>query len=264
MRYIGGKAKLSQKYYIIKFLVLFYSLVSVFEIIFGVSNAKYIRLSILVVLFLCEIYICIRKGSYVYEKKIIAIYTFFLIWVAISMFRNISITYLEVLFIYLCCYLCFFQKAIDVNGCVKGIGKLVLSVCVLYAATIYLQWINPELINNLIFSRFDSKTRYYVERMILRGSFSGILTEVSTICSYLVLGIGIAYYTTTNKWKKIVGISYFIFALLLTGKRAHLIFSILALLFTYAFNSFGKQQAIRVIKILIIGLSIFGILFLVY
>lgn len=253
----------NNKYIMQLFLItLFWGLVSLGEIIVGVDYAKYFRLGFIIVILITEL--SAMKGFIFVGNKYMSVSIFlFFIVVAFSILRNVNITYIELLVIYVIVILPFFQKGLFEYRQVIRCGKILFSFCTMYGITIVLRWIVPEVFNQIYLNKFGSESYRIQNLSFTKGYNSGILSEVSTVCAYIVIGLGLSYYVIgcNKKWKKIFCIFFFLFALLLTGKRAHFIFAILAMILEYIFSAFGRTQLMRFCKVVVFGglIAILGI-----
>ena len=120
---------------------------------------------------------------------------------------------------------------------------------------------------------------FYISRMlplfnddagILRNAFSlgymaGLTTHTSSNGMFLSCGIlmmAVGFYLT-KKRSNLILLLIFITALLLTGKRGHLIFIIAALYLTYYFSLAGRKSATKLYKTLVVVVVAFITLFVI-
>lgn len=132
--------------------------------------------------------------------------------------------------------------------------KIILFAGLFYALGSILQYISPGIYNSFILPLFTNTERGLVLRQLSNGIYPGFTFQVSNTAGYITFALGILVFTMNKKRKLwtllIIAISsILIFGLLLTGKRAHILFMILAYLFTYLFSERNKQMLIRLLKV---------------
>lgn len=132
--------------------------------------------------------------------------------------------------------------------------KIILFAGLFYALGSILQYVSPEIYNSFILPLFTNTERGLVLRQLSNGIYPGFTFQVSNTAGYITFALGILVFTM-NKKRKLWTILFIaisgilIFGLLLTGKRAHILFMILAYLFTYLFSERNKQMLIRLLKV---------------
>lgn len=135
-------------------------------------------------------------------------------------------------------------------------------LAIVFALSSVFQFLNMDLYSRVILPRFNEAQQTEILRIYNRGSYTGFTRQTAYISGYLVYGIAIALImlkvVKIRSWKIIIlgSIPLLIFALFLGGKRAHLLFMILALLVTYLFSTNKKKFTVQFLK-LVFGLLAF-------
>jgi len=126
--------------------------------------------------------------------------------------------------------------------------KIIRWAGVFYALSVFLSFFYPNLYN-LFFLRF---LRYVtisrIELLISNGYYTGFTSDPAYVAGYLVFGIGALYCSWRYYQRKhaIVSLLLMFIALLLTQKRAHVVFLLISLMFIYLM--FNKQDYVKIIK----------------
>src|SRR5699024_4696707 len=125
--------------------------------------------------------------------------------------------------------------------------KIMLILSIIYALGSILLFTNMELYSKLILNRFSSGQKDSILRLYSDDSYAGLTSQTAYIAGYLVYGIAIAVFI----FKKIsrrylrnlvfIAIPLMLFSLILSSKRAHLLFMIIALIITFIFSTEVKK-----------------------
>src|SRR5699024_9584960 len=125
------------------------------------------------------------------------------------------------------------------------------------------QFLNMDLYSKLILPYFTESQKEEVLRLYGNGSYTGFTRQTAYISGYLTFGLGIAL-LTINKFKGgvfqaiiIAIVPLLTFALFLGGKRAHVLFTIIALIITYLFSTKVKKLFLQLLKILTWAMFLF-------
>src|SRR5690554_634582 len=133
-------------------------------------------------------------------------------------------------------------------------------ISILFAITVIFHYLFPSI--HMIFIKYLLNPESYriVESLMNRGFYAGLSSQTGHIAAYLSIGIGL-FFVFANKFNKrrviFIG-TIFVIALLLTGKRAHFLFSIVAFAITMLISS--KQKVNTAMKILFLTIIIAGVL----
>ena len=137
----------------------------------------------------------------------------------------------------------------------------ILVISSFYMITTLLFFFVPSLYSSIAIPIFQNSSVFDLQSEYNRGIMFGFTTHYSSNAIYLALGfivsVAKAFFSGNRKNCKEVFLSFlFLFALLLTGKRAHIIFSIVAIIVTYYCYA-AKEKFGRIFKIM--ALIIVGI-----
>ena len=244
------KMKVVKAWWPLTLFSIYYVLMYCIPYVTGFDNAKYVRFALLfMVLIGCFDYY-VRKPI-VNDRNLTIFFGVFLVISLIGLLRNFSMTYMEVFVCYICCFLMLQLKHKRLDEELFKITNILLIFSIFIGITVIIHWMNPSLMQTVVFSKYDPIIQRYVSNTIARGSYTGIFTEVSITCSYLLLGFGISVYSRYIR-KNIVRcllIAFFLFSLLLTAKRAQTLFAILAIPMVYMLKSSGRAFLKKFVKV---------------
>jgi hypothetical protein len=120
---------------------------------------------------------------------------------------------------------------------IKPFMSLLVMIGFFYAVCTIWFYFSPDLYLNHVINLFPSKYFYILKYWYNNGFMSGLTTHYSTNGMYLAIACGISFCNIFNENKKgVIKIIFFfvtLVALLLTGKRAHLIFTVMAMFAVY-------------------------------
>lgn len=142
--------------------------------------------------------------------------------------------------------------------------KFIKVISVIYALSIMFQYVNTDIYVDIILPLFTSTEQGLIMRQLSRGHYTGITFQVAYIAGFLVIGLGVLFFIKnkkTNSAFQIIMILLLIFALILTGKRGHTLFMVLALLITYIASVTSIKKIKRILKSMLL-IFILGIVFL--
>ena len=145
---------------------------------------------------------------------------------------------------------------------------IILLLSIIYSLSSIFQYLNIDLYRRLILPRFSVDRAQELWRLYSGGSYTGFTWQTAFISGYIVCGLGIILLSynyiknTKMRFILLVNIPILLIALFMGGKRAHLIFMIIAFLVTYIFSKGNKKLIVRMLKavLLIFMLVLFAIL----
>lgn len=156
-----------------------------------------------------------------------------------------------------------------------GLGEYTVKILMLfgfvYSFFTFFFYFFPDLYNNSIVPMFTEYAGSMAKNMLKTGSYPGLTAHYSTNGTYLAIGLGATFscLLSLNRNKergvkiKVIYILLIIIigALLLTGKRAHLVFAIASSFLIYWINNVNqkKKRFLKLIGIMIGAIVIFTI-----
>lgn len=149
---------------------------------------------------------------------------------------------------------------------IKSSLSVIFIFCNIYVFCTLLFYLSPSLYLGKVIYIFPKSVYYELYKNYTNGSMAGLTTHYSTNGMYMSIAVAIGFSMLfNNKLSKLKKYSYFLItfiALILTGKRGHLLFTIMAMIITYYLYKSNKPRG-RVIKILFY-VSIAIIVFLLF
>lgn len=131
--------------------------------------------------------------------------------------------------------------------------KIILVFAITYAFTVILQWKFPKSFNSMIIPLFSDWNKEYIIKIFTDGYYMGLNNLVGDTAGYLVMGIlfVVSAYLERMYVKKsrVIILGILLFALLLTGKRAHIAFVFLACAALMILRNRNEQMVKRFLKI---------------
>lgn len=133
--------------------------------------------------------------------------------------------------------------------------RVMLILSIIHSFGVYFQYWFMNLYTKVILPFFTSSQSKEIMWLYSRGNYSGLTWQTAFTSGYLVFGLGIIAFSVrriNRKWQKIalmMIVLIMLIALLLMGKRAHILFMILSLVVTYLFSAEKKKFATQVIKV---------------
>ncbi len=153
------------------------------------------------------------------------------------------------------CFLSFTN--ISISKIVKMTILLFLIMDIVYAVFTVLSFLSPSLYLNHIVNLFpDNKTKLI--KLYNQGSIAGLTSHYSTNGMFLATGLVIsaARYNSSKQRKDLFLIILFLITLLMTGKRAHVLFGVAAIFVLYFYSKSNENAVNKWVKT-------FGIILLV-
>lgn len=128
---------------------------------------------------------------------------------------------------------------------------------IIYALSAIFQYLYTDIYMSVILPLFSPTEQYNIINLLRGNSYSGFTNQNAHLAGYIVNSIGLIVFSSRNTklFKKILSILFFsilIIGLLLTTKRAHLIFMILAVLITVLVSINNKKLFSSIVKLIII------------
>ena len=240
---------------------LYYVFMYCIPFLTGFDNARYVRFAMLAMVLVGELFY-FKNKLIIVDKNLIKYFCVFLIVTFVGLTRNFTITNMEVFTGYFCCLLMLLIRHRNIDVELRKVTNILLVFSAFVAITVIIQWINPSIIQTAFLSKYDSVAQSYANNFISRGSYTGIFTEVSITCAYLVLGLGISVYSrylNRHKFVKYFLIAFFGFTLLLTAKRAQTLLALFSIPLVYMLKSTGRaflKKILKVIFAMVLGIVI--------
>lgn len=220
-------------------------------------------------LFLISYYV-LSNNSIVVNRVEVMWYVFTLYFIINIIIQNFFLK-LHILDIFIFIFFILFLTLYKVNiNYYTTSFKIILFVSIVYALSAIFQYLNMDLYSKLILPRFNSNEIETILRLFRGGNYTGFTNQTAFLAGFLVYGIGIVFILYRNVKQKYYKIIFLIslpllfYSLLLTGKRAHLLFMVASLIFTYLFSTELNKVSNYIIKyfigvgatLLIIGIII--------
>ncbi|MGG7141929.1 O-antigen ligase family protein [Clostridium nigeriense] len=210
-------------------------------------------------LFSMILLIKLNGKTFIISKENIA---WILVWVFFIVIRNqnikYGIDYGILYYIFMIIAMILLKKSTKWIDCmIKFLGI----VCMIHAIVTILSSFMPSFYFNYIIPIISPEYRNDVIGWYYNGSMAGLASHYSINGMYLAIGTGIisiitVFNDTTKKWKKVTYPTIMMFALLLTGKRAHLVFMIISLSLVYLIYNYKKVARSTIKLILLVNLCI--------
>lgn len=207
----------------------------------------------MVVLFLGRVLI---NSYYITINVIDVMWIMFLVTLVINVLLNNLINVITIydIFVYTAGVSFLILAKIDINY-YKSTFKLIAVLSIFYAAGAMLQYFFADAYFNYIFQLFPDGYQRNILAQYLNGSYSGFTYQVAYTAGYIVSGLGVVillYWKNRSISRPFLTlvIVLLIFGLLLTTKRAHLIFFILALTTTLVLSMKNKFLLRKIMKII--------------
>lgn len=206
------------------------------------------------------------SGIVVYKVEIM--WFFFLIYFLLNMAYHgsfIKIYFMDVLaFTFMVLFLLLVK--INVRYYITSM-KIMLILAIIYAFSSIFQYTNMDLYSKLIIPRFSPSETEELLRIYRRGNYTGFTWQTAFISGYIIYGLGIITFTyryvksRMNRLLMLLSVPLLFFSLFLAGKRAHLLFMIVALIITFIFSTEMKKFFIQLVKVVLgILLGIVGLI----
>ncbi|MBU5459680.1 O-antigen ligase family protein [Anaerostipes sp. MSJ-23] len=201
---------------------------------------------------------CLLYGSYTKIK--VSQRLSFILWCFAAIFVIVSLDLGQIIgfFVGLILLYCYYQS----GGAKEYTVRVIFFYGVFYAFFTFFFYFNPSIYVNIVVPKFADYARQTALNMITTHCYPGLTAHYSTNGIYLAMGIGAIYsiylsnsLTKVKKRFVILAMAFVLGALLLTGKRAHLVFSIASCFIVYWISN-KEQKGNRLLKIILIAIII--------
>lgn len=233
-----------------------------------VEVAYLILMSVLFLLY----YTIQNKGFIIYKIELMWLVFFMYFLFNILYQSNFSKTFFVDILVFFVLFLILLLIKLDIEYYKISIN-IMLVITVIYAFSTFFQYFNIDLYTRLVLPLFSSGHQVQIMTLYNNSVYTGFTTQTAYLAGYLVYGIGgflLFFKERTTKLSRllsIIAILFLFMALLLTGKRAHLLFMIIALALTYLFSTELKKffsKSLKLIFTLIMTIIAWIVLFRVY
>lgn len=205
-------------------LVFFWAITSVLELV-TYYNARYLRLGILCVL-LAEFLFVASKRRF-YKGKFAIGWLLSLVVVTYSVLHNLDITNAEYLITYVFSVLLLIIPIYNFDNIAEQICKLVKIAAIFHGIGVIGQKIFPWFFNTFIYTRYPEEM---YNRLSSATYHTGFQREVAVTSAYLIAGLGVFLYASKRKRSNTFWVIFLLLALIITNKRAFIVFPILAII----------------------------------
>lgn len=164
------------------------------------------------------------------------------------------------IFIFIFAFLLLLFYKINVNYFIIAL-KTIFVFSLIYALSTLFQFFYTDLYLSHFLHRFTHAQSEEILRLLRNDNYTGFTAQTAYIAGFLVYGIGSVFILYNNTIKKhyrlllILSLPLLFYSLLLTNKRAHFLFMIIALMITYLFSTEVKRFLNQMMKFIVgIGL----------
>lgn len=226
---------------------------------------------LIVSIFIIIVYFIIyNKGIVVYKLELM-----WLVFIAYFMFNilyqsHLSKVFLADIVVLFILFLFLVFVKLDIGYYITAM-KVMLVISIVYALSSLFQYFNMDLYAKLILPLFSSSEQHEIMRIYRHGNYTGFTWQTAYISGYLAYGIATltVFFKEKTKFSRVLTLlvlPLLFIALILGGKRAHLLFMVLSLLITYLFSTNIKRFFSQLLKIIlgvissvIIGVSLLAV-----
>lgn len=219
-------------YYILSWVARFVLLLAVFPVI---KFDKVIYRYIWLLFFITVTFISAMHRNYGYP---ILIMTF--LCVAVLVFFNLT----------------FLRNAVS----------FIFGLCLIHLGGIFLQYISPNIYEYIYLENLSLELQNRIDNLQSFTYLCGFTIQPAIIGTILAIGFGVCIikaYFNRNIPLYILSV-LFLLGLILTAKRAHLLFAVLAVLFCYTAITINKNNYLKYIRVFLIFICLVGVLYLCY
>lgn len=193
----------------------------------------------------------LSRNTVIIVDKIMKRWFFTLVIIAINMMIN-SIDQFYLLFYFVCTAFVFLSGN-NLSDWTSWILKTVLYMSLFFAIFTIIQVLFPSFYTLYIAPLMNENSTFNLLSRMRFGIYSGFTYQAGVNSMYLAMGIGAAFILLQFE-RKMVYIPFIaidMLCILFSGKRAHIIFSIISVLVVSYIISSRKKKVIAIIKILI-------------
>ena len=142
-------------------------------------------------------------------------------------------------------------------------------ISIFEAIGIYMQWLLPTVYYSFISLILPSSVIFAIRNRLAGGYYTGFCREVSYTMFFVVIGLGIYIFNLVEskneiiscKKKRIIIIVFLLGALVISGKRATLLFFVVAIFIIQFINS---RDRLKIVKYLLLGMAFIGAVWVLY
>lgn len=217
-------------------------------------NIEAIFLSVTTIIFLA-FYLSQNKGLIIFKLELMWLVFFMYFLFNILYQSNFSKVFVIDIIVFFILFIFLLLMKLEINY-YKIAMNTILIISIVYALSSIFQYLNMDLYTSLVLPRFTIQEQEEILRIFRHGNYTGFTWQTAYISGYLIYGIAallLLFKENTNKLSRILSIialPLLFIGLVLGGKRAHLLFMILALLITYLFSTEFKMFFIQILKIM--------------
>ena len=138
-----------------------------------------------------------------------------------------------------------------------GIWLWLKRIALFESAGVYLQWLTPGVYYPLVSIILPNEVVASIRNRLIAGYYTGFSREVSYTMFLIVVGLGIYVFLENNKKRRIdyVAIAFLFGALLISGKRATLLFCVVGIFLTQFIKSRDKLKILKYAFRVAIGIT---------
>lgn len=242
----------------------------------GILTLKTFMSSDVLELTLLSLTLVLLIFHYIISNKSITIYRIEIMWFLFLVYFVFNILYqgrfmkIHILdiFIFTFIFLLLLLYKVNVNYFITAF-KAIFIFSFVYALSAIFQYLYMDLYSKYVLYRFNDNQIEEILRLIRNGNYTGFTNQTAYLAGFLVFGIGVVVILYKNIVKKfyhilfIISIPLLFYSLLLTGKRAHLLFMFISLIITFLFSTEIKKFFNQFMKVIIgIGFFLLAIIFI--
>lgn len=193
--------------------------------------------------------------------------TWILVWIFFIVLRNQNVKYgIDYGILYYAFMIITMILLNKSTNWIKCMIRFLEIICMMHAIITIISSISSNFYFNFIIPIISSEYRSDVIGWYNNGSMAGLTSHYSVNGMYLAIGTGIVVVISIidknqKRWKRIIYPSIMMFALLLTTKRAHLIFMIFSVSIVYLIYNYERigRSILKLIVLIIILIFIYFI-----
>lgn len=154
---------------------------------------------------------------------------------------------------------------------IDGTIRLIIVVAAFYCLATLLQPMCLDLYKKTVFQLYTPFWQENLQKYLNKNMYAGLTNQVATNAGYLLYGMGAVFSTLmAGKTRFRTGLFFLLFgmivALLLTGKRAHLLFTAVSLLLLYFVAQKGRRyRGLKIAGIVLaLGVTVYAASMMIY
>jgi len=208
---------------------------------------------VLTIITLIIAYLISKKKITIYKVEIM--WLFFISYFILNMAIHEKLVILNIIDLFSFCFMFIFLLLVKLNKKYFKISiVIILSLSIIYSFSSLFQYLNFDLYSRLILPRFSPDRAEEVWKLFSQGGYTGFTWQTAFISGYIICGLGIIILSLkfiknkTVRFILLLNVPIMLIALFMSGKRAHLIFMIIALLVTYIYSQGNKRIIVQISK----------------